>query len=724
MRRAVGFVLSCGLVFLIIALAMLPSWLPAQTDKNNTRQVEQSGTLSRGAVAPLPIKKVLLFTSGVGYFQREGKVKGDTEMAMAFPVGDVNDLLKSLMLRDLDGGQIRAVNFDSVAPIDKALKGYAVNLSDNPDYGSILNQTRGERVEVNWLPAEAKISSLLVGTIMGVQKEKKLLDQGRATVTVEFLNLWTGDGIKNLKLSDVTSVRFLNSNLNAEVEQALQVVSRSHDVQLKNVSLQFRGQGERQVEVGYVVEHPVWRTSYRLVLDGKDSAFLQGWGIVENPTNEDWNGVQVGLVSGRPISYRMDLYQPLYVNRPMVQLPQFANLQPRSYEGLLEEERAAERQQGGQRGRAGMPPAQDAAGAPAPGYANSNRAEAKKSAERWDRDQLQQSTPAMAQGQKQGAMFRYDINEPVNVPRQKSAMLPIISSDIAGKRLSIYNAETLATNPLRGMKLKNTSKLHLMQGPITVYEGDSYAGDALIQDLQPGEERLISYAVDLATEVDTQAKEQPQELVSVFINKGILVKQIKQRKSKIYKVKNRGEENRLVLIQHPDSAPTFNLITPKEPVAKTRNYLHFEMSVPAGELKSLEVVEERKILQETALTNVDDQTVALLVKNQESSPALKKALQKAMDLKDAVAQTQRKIGEVNRELEVITKDQSRQRDNMKVIPQTEPIYKKYLDKFIKQEERIDTLREQMQELQTQMEQQRSEYEAFVRNLTVPEGKKE
>src|SRR5439155_8704747 len=98
-----------------------------------------------------------------------------------------------------------------------------------------------------------------------------------------------------------------------------------------------------------------------------------------------------------------------------------------------------------------------------------------------------------------GDFFQYVIEHPVNLPRQKSALLPIVNKDVEAARVSIYNQNTHAKFPLLGLRFKNTTGLHLMQGPITVFEGSSYAGDSRVLDLQPNEERLLSYAIDLGT---------------------------------------------------------------------------------------------------------------------------------------------------------------------------------------------------------------------------------
>ena len=158
-------------------------------------------------------------------------------------------------------------------------------------------------------------------------------------IDCDVLNLWCADGMRSLKMPEVQRVRFLNAVMDSEFRKALETLALSHDTQKKTVSINFEGEGRRDVRVGYVVENPVWKTSYRLVLDPEKKPFLQGWAVVENPTDEDWKDVHMVLVSGRPISFRMDLYEPLYVPRPLVEPELFASLRPPTYSGALQTER-------------------------------------------------------------------------------------------------------------------------------------------------------------------------------------------------------------------------------------------------------------------------------------------------------------------------------------------------------------------------------------------------
>src|SRR4051794_28207643 len=165
--------------------------------------------------AQLPIGQVVLFSSGVGYFQREGQVEGNARVDLSFPVSDINDLLKSMVVRDLDGGHVSTVSYDSNAPVERTLKSFALNLTNNPGFGQILNQARGEKVEVVLAQGNATQPGTMSGTVVGIEQQSQAAGK-EGKVDVELLNLWCADGMRSLKLAEVQRVRFLNPILDSE----------------------------------------------------------------------------------------------------------------------------------------------------------------------------------------------------------------------------------------------------------------------------------------------------------------------------------------------------------------------------------------------------------------------------------------------------------------------------------------------------------------------------
>ncbi len=727
MRRTHLLAAGTGLAAIVGLTAYLAK-TPADPPRPNDPVVHAAPapTAPSETSVQLPIAQVVLFSSGVGYFQREGVIEGDARVDLSFPVSDINDLIKSMVLRDLDGGHVSAVSYDSNAPVEKMLQSFAVNLSANPTFGQILNQARGEKVEVVLQQANAAQPGTMTGSIMGVEQKQEAV--GKDVVNVEQLNLWCADGMRSVKLSELQRVRFLNPVMDNEVRKALETLTLSHDTQKKAVSLSFVGEGRRNVRVGYVIENPIWKTSYRLVLgkEKEDKPFLQGWAVVENATDEDWKDVRMALVSGRPISFQMDLYTPLYVPRPTVVPELFASLRPVTYNGTLEMTAAISGQERqiaelGRDEKEGLAKQQekrkDALAFGVPPQNEAYRRELQKSLN--DRMNLGgEGVSTMATATKLGDFFQYAIDKPVTLPRQKSALLPIVNKDVEGTRVSIYNERTQAKFPLLGLKFKNTSGLHLMQGPITVFEGSNYAGDARILDVEPNEERLISYAVDLGTEVNPVPSSDNGRLVQVKVVKGILHSTTKLRETKTYTIVNRNDAERLVLIEHPVRNDFHLTDDTTKPAETASDVYRFEVKVPAGKTATQVVTEERVIGEQIQLTNSNDDQMRFFLNSTISSPKVKEGLKQALELRFALGKTQRDRADLERQLKDVTDDQVRLRANLKEMPPTAAAYKRYLDKFDAQETQIEKYQADIKKLQDVEHQQQKDFEDFLNNFSA------
>ena len=722
MRKLYWLVPVAGACTLAGVIALLPK---------STKAEPKSDAANAAAATALPIKNVVLFSSGVGYFQRKGEIDGNARVDLTFQVRDINDLIKSMVLQD-DKGSVSAVSYDSFDPVERTLKSFAVNLTGNPSFGAILTQLRGEKVEVVLNQSAANQPGTVTGSILGIEKQRQVVKDA-PPVETEVLTMWCAEGVRAFKLTEVQRLRFLNPTTEGEFRRALDTLALSHDAQKKAVSLNFSGEGKREVRVGYVVENPIWKTSYRLVLDKDGKPFLQGWAVVDNPTDDDWNQVGMALISGRPISFQMDLYQPLYVPRPMVELELFQSLRPVAYGGAVggkpeaAQFGAANGLATGSGGIAGGVPMTDGAvaqrgllsmqkaglGADHAQYAPKLAQELEK---KMDPSRGVQSAATASQ---LGDFFQYVINAPVNLPRQKSALLPIVNKEVEGTRLSIYNPNVHAKFPMLGLKLKNSSGLHLMQGPITVFEGSVYAGDARVNDLPPNDERHISYAVDLGTEVEAKVHVPPQRLTSVIIQHGLITRTDKLREEKTYTATNRTGQERTLWIEHP-YRPEFTLISKEKPVERTSDQYRFELKLPAKAKESVAqtIIEERDVATQIAINNADDGTIRFFINSTVSSDNVKDALKRALELKAKMNGTTQELNNVNEQLRVITEDQQRLRANLREMPTTAAAYKRYLEKFDKQETEIESLRESQKKLQQQQLRDRQAVDEYLRGLNV------
>jgi len=438
------------------------------------------------ATADIPVRKVVLFSSGVGYFEHAGSVRGNGSTELRFKTGQINDILKSIVLQDQDGGRVGAITYPSQDPLAKTLKSFQVDITQNPSLADLLTQLRGAHVSVQ---AQAERFS---GTILGVEARQKPGEHGEVQVPV--LNLLTGASIRAIELQSISNLSLDDPQLQDELTKALSALVQARDQDKKPVTINFSGTGDRRVRIGYVVETPIWKTSYRLLLDDTGSGGrLQGWAIVENQTESDWNDVSLSLVSGRPISFIMDLYRPLYSTRPTVVPELFAGLRPQEYEAGMTADSTRSAlgtvPAGGRGGRGAVQlrgRAQDQAAQQLPMPLSEVVVTGATDAWRLDANE---SVRAVAAAAKMGELFQYTVSD-VTLARQKSAMLPIVTDSVEVERLSIYNSSVLRTNPLNGVRVKNTTGKHLLQGPVTVLEKGNYAGDARIDNLPAGQERL------------------------------------------------------------------------------------------------------------------------------------------------------------------------------------------------------------------------------------------
>ncbi len=448
-----------------------------------------------------------------------------------------------------------------------------------------------------------------------------------------------------------------------------------------------------------------------------DKPLLQGWAIVENTSEEDWSGVKLTLISGRPISFTMDLYQPLYIPRPQAKLELYSSLLPQVYQQNLFQDNFARTTNayGGapRKFRDESPTGRMSASL---STMVSPRAVIQEEEERLGRG-LRESVQAAAQGGDVGNLFQYAIDMPVSLPRQQSAMLPIVNADVQGEKVSIYNANVQPKHPLYGLKFTNETDLYLMQGPITVFDGGVYAGDAQIEDLPPGDKRLISYGVDLDTEVVPQSKGRPEELLSVKLLKGTLIAARKYQRATEYTVKNSGKKVKNVLIEYPIDA-AWTLVLPKKPTEKTRSVYRFAVEAKPGEPAKLEVNEERTQRELVAMGTADEEMLLVYVKSGTVSDKVKAVLADVVKRRQQLEQLATEKQQLEQRIREIGEDQARIRQNMSQLDRNADVYKSYVKKFSDQEAEIEKLRSQIRELGDQETALRKALDAYLVGLDV------
>ena len=664
--------------------------------------------------ADVPVTKVVLFSSGVGYFEHAGSVRGNSATELRFKTSQINDILKSIVLQDQDGGRVGAISYPSQDPLAKTLRSFQVDITQNPSLAQLLNQLRGARVTIQ------SQAEKLSGTILGVETRAKVGDKGE-TYSVAVLNLLTGATLRAVELPSISNLTLDDPQLQEELTRALGALVQARDQDKKPVTINFNGAGERHVRIGYVVETPVWKTSYRLLLDDKAKfGKLQGWAIVENQTESDWNGISLALVSGRPISFMMDLYQPLYSTRPTVVPELYASLRPQVYAGGI----AADTPRVAMKQVLGTP-----ATSPRIGFDREGRPLLNALSEVVVTSgtlggaanlDAAASVQSVAAAEKLGALFQYSVAD-VTLARQKSAMLPIITDSIELEQLSIYNASVLRSNPLNGVLLKNTTGKHLLQGPLTVLDKGSYAGDARIDNVPPGQDRLLSYGIDLEMLVDNTKNTQRGAVLTAKIEKGEMIISRKLVSSQEYAANNKTGKDKVLVIEHPIRQGWHLVDTPK-PFETTPSLYRFKGTAIANKVTVLTVKEEV----------VQDETIMLASANldqlvyysrtgeggAEIPKSVRDALAKAIQLKQAAVDVERDIAARNQRVAEITTEQNRIRENMKTVAQATQYYDRLLAKLNEQESAIETLQKEREALIGKRDSLRRELDEYLSGLTV------
>ncbi len=289
-----------------------------------------SPSLAQSSDTPPPLRRVTLYKHGVGYFERRGKVNGDEQVTFSFDAAQMNDVLKSLVVLDLSKGQIGAVTFDSTKPLDKRLENFGVQLdaTDTAGLTGLLGQLKGTRVEVKSTAAST------TGAIVGLERHAKTQGAERSE-TQELVLVSEGGELRSIPLDQIRSIKLLDARLRDDLDRYLAVLQSTIHKNARHLTITATGQGERDLFISYIVEAPVWKTTYRVMLDSQHKPLLQGWAVVDNTQDEDWTNVSLSLVAGMPVSFIQDLQQPIYKRRPVIGMPDDYSLTPQMHEAAL-----------------------------------------------------------------------------------------------------------------------------------------------------------------------------------------------------------------------------------------------------------------------------------------------------------------------------------------------------------------------------------------------------
>lgn len=616
--------------------------------------------------AELPVRHVILYKHGIGYFERSGRLAPGESARLDFKASDMNDVLKSLTLTQKGDGAITGLRYDASEPLARKLDEFPFHIGERQPLSAVIDQLKGARVELRF--GEEKVAGTIVGARTVAARER---EPEREQVN---LMLDTGE-LRVFDLATASGVRFPDPGLRKQFQDYLQALLSARSKEKRSIYIDSSGTRARDITAGYMVPMPVWKSSYRLIFDASSQPMIEGWAIVDNTTGEDWSNVRMSLVSGRPVSFVSRLYEPRYVVRPTAELPEERSQAPAIHGGAVREYAPAA-------------PAPRAAAKPAPVPREPARARAEAS-----------SIATTASASEAGELFEYRISNAVTVRKSESAMLPFIQQRIAARKVLIY-ADQRSAHPMNAAELTNSTGKTLDGGPLTVYDGGVYGGEALMESFKASDKRLISYAVDLGTRITTHFDSKGETVRELHASRGLLTTRIAHQETRNYTIGNLDQKAKVLIIEHP--ARLGYTLMGRTPSEKTATAYRFEVKLAAGARESFPVAEERVYETSTSVTNLTPDVIFTYVQNKALSAAARKQLEEVGRRKQHIAGLETDIRDADRQIKDIATDQDRIRKNLSSLNRVssqQELVQKYARQLADQEIRLAGLNDRKAELE-------------------------
>jgi hypothetical protein len=656
------------------------------------------------SAAELPVRQVVLYKHGVGFFERSGTLGAGESARLDFKAEEMNDVLKSLTIEEKGGGKVSGLRYDSSIPLDQKLAEFPISIGNGQPLTSVLDQLKGARVEIS-LGGEK-----VTGTIVGARAI--LGDKDRHEQQQVALLLDSGD-LRTIELAATSAIHFPDPKVQLQFRDYLATLAGARSKDKRSLYIDSTDAKSREVIASYIIQAPVWKSSYRLIFDAAAQPTLEGWAIVDNTTGEDWTNVHVLLISGKPISFISALYEPKYIQRLAADLAEDRPVAPTVYSGAVTggivgglpsatpppvPHMAENRLMGGSGGGVGGGTYRVG------GKVDSVRAEA------------QSTMQTSADARELGDLFEYSISTPVTVKKNESAMLPFLQQKITGRKLLIYSDASMQ-NPFNAAELTNSTNKTLDGGPITVFDSGAYAGEALVETVKANDKRLINYAVDLGTRITTNLDSQSQIVREIHASRGILTTRYSANETKTYTIRNVDPKPKTLIIEHP-IRQQYNLLSAKAAETTSKAY-RFEIKLAPDSTQKFPVEEERVYSTTLSLSNLTPEQIFFYVQNKVLNDAGRRALQQIIDAKKQIASLDAQSKGIEAQIANLAKDQDRTRQNIASLNQVsgqQQQVQTYAAKLADQESQLAKLRDQQSDTQQKRAAAQSNLDSLMEKI--------
>jgi hypothetical protein len=607
---------------------------------------------------------VTMYTNGTSLVTFEARVSGSGSLELAVPGEDMLDILKTLVVRDLDGGTIASAGFTARDPASRSLGRLSVDLSGNPGIHELLSRSRGMDVRLS------TGESLVSGQVLGLENRSSPGGSG------EHVNLLVQGSIRSIPLASISSLSYRDAATRDDIDSALELIRDASSQERKTITIEYRGEGQRRLLISYLRPAPVWKPGYRLITD-ESVSILQGWAIVENTGSNDWNGVMLSLSTADPVSFVMDLYTPRYINRPTLSPPGLSAAEVPS--PVQASPSVADRSFSESSARASAPMMMAEEAAAYDNYELDDYTGAVDSAA---------SRASAVSGGTLASVFEYRLDEPVNIRAQNSAMVPIVNAELALDSFITWQSDR--TNLVyRAFDIENISDNFFSAGPLAIYDDGRFAGEAVLSFMAPGGTQRIEYALENSVRVLPVESPISESLFDIRAADGVLETRYRRERSRGYRAQNNSDDfQRLRLMHRVESGWS---IEDAPEYADAGNYAEFPMDLPPGESVEIGFVETMELSRSFQLINLQDANIEIFIKSGTLSEEQIRILQRVAELRRDLAEVQQEISLRNSEVNRIYREQERIVRNMENLQQDSALYGRYLESLSSQEDRLEEL---------------------------------
>ena len=572
-----------------------------------------------------PVKSVTLSSGGLAEIVRSAEVGKDSEITIEVPLDQIDDVLKSLVVRD-EKGQVKNLSLAGPNPLEETFRTLPFKASDLSSMPKLLDAIKGTRVRAGDKE----------GVVLGVTAS-----DGDKTAKTWQLSLMTDTGEIAMAPVPGTKVEILDATVKAKLKTAMEVIAKGNTDGVRTITLKLEGAGDRDVDISYVVPAPIWKTSYRLVTSKEGEVRLQAWAVFENASGEDWNGVGVTLSSGRPVTLKQALHQHFMRDRTEVPVDTTAASLPA---GALAKPAMARRDFNGA-SLAEAAPVMDttAVAAPAP---------------------FSMAGGQQANAAEQDVTSTFALKGTYDIKNGDTISVPIIDQGVKAEMVSLYRAGMTSEHPVAAALIENNAGISLPLGIMTVYDDQiGYVGDAQINGLPRDQKKSVSFAVDQKVNVASSVKTD-QRIVSLKVVDGMIHTKSSAVQAATYDITGAQDGERTVVIEVPKRGGwTFKAEGQEE--ATVTDY-RIKVKLKAGEKKTVETRFE--IVNDETISLIDADAFTLVAWQQAAVDAETKAkLVELADARRSQNDAQIKLQALDEDYSRTAQEQARVRDNLQAI---------------------------------------------------------